>query len=52
LPDEVLEARRTWKDPEAYDEAARKMAGLLNDNSEEFGDRAATEVREAGPKVS
>jgi phosphoenolpyruvate carboxykinase (ATP) len=51
VPNEVLEPRRTWKDPKAYDEAARKLAGLFNDNFGEFADRAATEVREAGPKV-
>jgi phosphoenolpyruvate carboxykinase (ATP) len=51
VPEDVLQPRRTWRDPRAYDEAARKLAGLFNDNFAEFADRAAPEVRTAGPNV-
>jgi phosphoenolpyruvate carboxykinase (ATP) len=52
VPEDVLQPRKTWKDPQAYDETARKLAGLFNDNFKEFVDRAPSEVREAGPKTS
>ena len=52
VPEDVLQPRKTWKDPQAYDQTARKLAGLFNDNFKEFSDRAPSEVREAGPKTS
>ena len=51
VPSEVLSARGTWSDPKAYDEQARKLAGLFAKNFEEFAAEAAPEVSEAGPRV-
>jgi phosphoenolpyruvate carboxykinase (ATP) len=51
VPDEVLQPRETWPDKGAYDATARKLAGLFAENFTEFADRAAPEVRAAGPKV-
>ncbi|HKY99035.1 MAG TPA: phosphoenolpyruvate carboxykinase (ATP) [Gemmatimonadaceae bacterium] len=49
VPVDVLDQRSTWSDPAAYDEQARKLAGMFRTNFERFGD-TAREIREAGPK--
>jgi phosphoenolpyruvate carboxykinase (ATP) len=51
VPSEVLNARATWSDGAAYDQQARKLAALFVENFEEFKERAAPEVAEAGPRV-
>ncbi len=51
VPSEVLNARGTWSDPKAYDEQARKLAGLFAENFKEFADNAAPEVIAAGPRI-
>jgi phosphoenolpyruvate carboxykinase (ATP) len=50
VPTEVLEPRQTWKDPAAYDEQARKLAGMFKDNFRAFEADAAADVRAAGPR--
>lgn len=50
VPDELLQPRATWADAGAYDEQARRLAGMFRENFRQFEDRAAAEVREAGPK--
>jgi len=49
VPAEILLPRNTWADKDAYDRAARELAGSFKENFEKFRgvDR---EVREAGPK--
>ncbi len=49
IPTEVLTPRKTWDDPEAYDEAAKKLAGMFRANFEKYANGTADEVREAGP---
>jgi phosphoenolpyruvate carboxykinase (ATP) len=49
VPSEILDPRGTWPDPAAYDEQAKKLAGMFRANFEKFGDTSA-EIREAGPK--
>jgi len=45
VPNDVLRPRNVWKDPVAYDEAARKLAGLFASNFEKFEAQASDEVR-------
>ena len=51
VPSEVLNPRNTWTDPKAYDEQARKLAGLFAENFKEFADSASAEVIAAGPRI-
>ncbi len=52
VPPEVLQPRRTWKDPHAYDEQAKKLAGMFARNFMQFADHVPQEVRAAGPRVT
>ena len=52
VPNEVLNPRGTWDDKEAYDRAARKLAGEFEENFEEFAPTVSPEVRAAGPRTS
>ena len=49
VPSEVLNPRGTWPDGAAYDEQAKKLAGMFRANFARFG-QTAEEIREAGPK--
>jgi phosphoenolpyruvate carboxykinase (ATP) len=51
VPADVLQPRRTWKDPAAYDAQARKLAKMFEDNFQKYADGVTPEVRAAGPKV-
>jgi phosphoenolpyruvate carboxykinase (ATP) len=37
VPSEVLDPRKTWKDPKAYDAAATKLRDMFRRNFEEKG---------------
>ncbi|HKZ83415.1 MAG TPA: phosphoenolpyruvate carboxykinase [Anaerolineae bacterium] len=50
VPSEVLNPRRTWLDPNAYDQKARELASLFVQNFEQYADQAAPEVKAAGPR--
>jgi phosphoenolpyruvate carboxykinase (ATP) len=52
VPSEVLNPRDTWADPAAYDEQAKKLAGLFAENFQRFADRVDESVRSAGPRAS
>ncbi len=41
--------RRTWRDPEAYDRQAARLASMFRENFEAFEDDVGEEVRAAGP---
>ena len=49
VPPEILNPRNTWTDKDAYDEQARKLAGMFNENFRQFEDAASPEVRAAAP---
>ncbi len=51
VPDEVLNPRGTWADPEAYDEKAYNLAQQFNDNFQKYADGTADEVKAAAPRV-
>jgi len=51
VPDEVLDPRQTWQDPEAYDRQAARLAGMFDDNFRQFTDGVAEAVRNAGPRL-
>ena len=51
VPSDVLNPRGTWKDPEAYDRQASKLAKLFHENFKQFEDRVSEGVREAAPKA-
>ncbi len=51
VPTEILDPRKTWDDPEAYDQQARKLAGLFQENFTKFEFEVDRSVQEAGPQA-
>jgi len=51
VPEGVLDPRSTWSDPRAYDEQARKLAGMFVENFRQFDTDVEPAVKDAGPKV-
>ena len=50
VPSEVLSPRDTWADRDAYDAAAKKLAGMFRQNFEQFADQLSDDVGAAGPR--
>ncbi len=50
VPAEILEPRRTWVDPQAYEAQARQLAARFQENFRRFPDAGAA-VLEAGPRL-
>jgi phosphoenolpyruvate carboxykinase (ATP) len=46
-----LNPRNTWRDPDAYDGAARKLAGQFRTNFARYADQASEEILQAGPRA-
>ncbi len=51
VPEDILDPRRTWKDPEAYDRKARELAVMFARNFYENAPDAPESIRNAGPKA-
>ena len=51
VPEDVLMARNTWADKNAYDAKATDLAGRFHKNFEQYADQASEGVRAAAPKV-
>jgi len=49
VPTEVLIPRNTWKDKEAYDKKAKKLASMFDENFKKFKEQASKKIVEAGP---
>ncbi len=52
VPDEVLDPRATWDDPEAYDRRAAELAEMFAENFAQYADEVSEAVRAAGPEVT
>ena len=49
VPADLLQPRRTWADPAAYDAQAARLVRLFRKNFQQFADHVPDPVREAGP---
>lgn len=50
VPDEVLNPRKTWADPTAYDVQAKKLAAMFQENFKQFANGVPEEVLAVGPR--
>jgi phosphoenolpyruvate carboxykinase (ATP) len=50
VPDDVLNPRNTWPDKNAYDEQAKKLAGMFKDNFKKFESSVPASVTQSGPR--
>jgi phosphoenolpyruvate carboxykinase (ATP) len=48
----VLQPRKTWRDPQAYDAQARKLAGMFTENFKQFANDVSSDIRAAGPRTA
>jgi phosphoenolpyruvate carboxykinase (ATP) len=51
VPAEVLKPRNTWLRPTDYDDQARKLARMFNENYKTFEDDAPPDIKAAGPRL-
>jgi len=49
VPDEVLDPRGTWSDPEAYDRQARELARMFAENFKRYAGEVSDEIEAAAP---
>jgi len=51
VPANLLDPRRTWSDPAAYDAQARKLATMFRENFEQYRAQVPASVAAAGPRI-
>lgn len=51
VPDELLNPRNIWRDKDAYDRTARRLATLFRDNFQQFEHASSDAIRHAGLQV-
>lgn len=51
VPSDILVPRNTWKNKDAYDQKAERLAGMFAKNFDQFKEAASKELIKAGPKV-
>jgi phosphoenolpyruvate carboxykinase (ATP) len=51
VPPEVLNPRKTWVDPVAYDAQAAKVAAMFHENFKRFAGQVSPEIERAGPQL-
>ena len=51
VPSDMLQPKKTWSDPAAYDATAQKLAKLFHQNFIKFADQSAPSIASAGPLV-
>ena len=51
VPDELLIPKNTWRDGEAYDKQARKLAELFKKNVEKYKEGSSEAIINAGPSL-
>jgi phosphoenolpyruvate carboxykinase (ATP) len=51
VPSEILDPRSTWRDREAYDRQAKRVAGMFVENFGRYEGEISEEIRAAGPRV-
>jgi phosphoenolpyruvate carboxykinase (ATP) len=51
VPDEVLNPRQTWADPQAYDRQAKLLVTKFQENFTQFAAQVPPEVTAAGPAI-
>jgi phosphoenolpyruvate carboxykinase (ATP) len=50
VPDDIMNARNSWKDKDAYDRKAHELAAMFEKNFAENAGDASAEIKNAGPK--
>jgi phosphoenolpyruvate carboxykinase (ATP) len=51
VPPEILIPRNAWANKAAYEETAKKLAGLFNKNFETYAAGVSAEVKASAPKA-
>ena len=46
-----MDPKHSWEDPDAYDEQAKKLAGMFVENFKKYSDRGRTDYTQYGPRV-